>query len=74
MAIESSFTSLCAGSVSGGAGSVEDKGTGRGTERIVKRRSAGMRGSMGKIAERVVRTVVRTGEKRALRDVKRVLQ
>jgi hypothetical protein len=59
--------------VSGGAGSVEDKGMGSGTERIVKRRSWDERGSIGKINERVERIVVRTGEKRARREVRRIL-
>jgi hypothetical protein len=59
--------------VSGGAGSVEDRGMGSGTERMVKRRSGDERGSIGKIVDRVVRIVVRIGEKRARRDVKSVL-
>ena len=61
---------MCAGSDNGGAGSVEDEGIGRGTPRIVNRRSCGERGSIGKMADKVVRRVVRGGTKRACRDIR----
>jgi hypothetical protein len=65
---------LCAGRDNGGAGSVEDEGIGRGTPRIVNRRSCGESGSMGKMADKVVRRVVRGGAKRACRDIRLFLR
>lgn len=59
---------------SGGAGSVEDRGIGSGTERMVKRRSGGDISSMGNIAARVAIKVVRIGGKRSRRVDSRVLR
>lgn len=42
-------------------------GIGKGTSRIVYNRSGGERSSMGKIADNVVKSVVRVGGKRARR-------
>jgi hypothetical protein len=49
VAVVSSVISGCEAREGGGDGSEDRAGIGRGAPRIVKRRSAGERGSMGKI-------------------------
>lgn len=53
LATVSSLKLGCPGRDKGGAGSEEENGTGRGTVTMVKRRSLGSKGSIGKIDERV---------------------
>jgi hypothetical protein len=64
----SSFMSLCVDTVSGGPGSEEFTGIGKGTSRIVYSKSGGERSSMGNMVDKIVRSVVRVGPKRARRD------
>jgi hypothetical protein len=73
VATASSFTSWRLCSESGGAGSVGESGMGRGTERMVKRRSGGERSSIGWIVETVDRRALRVGAKRRRRVVSRSL-
>lgn len=53
--------------MSGGPGSLDVRGIGSGTSRIVYNKSGGERSSMGNIADKMVRRVVRVGPNRAHR-------